>query len=956
MSAVAGVTALVGAVKSLTNAFKGALDNYAHFEKMEMGLTTFFQDAEKGKKQFEEIRKLSNETTFGVDELADSFTQLANVGVNTNTIKDKLVMLGNLASGDKAKFAELTSIYAKIQSTGKAGAMQLQQIASRGIPIYDILKKMGVQGSATGEQITKAFEQMTEEGGQFYNAMENINETIEGKEGFIADYFKEFTVNFAEVSGIADAYKNILDILKEKIGAVSDKLLEWNNNPIAKAILRGTLVAGVTALTVAIGVGLVGAISTLNKKLAITATLKAIINPTAVALTVGISAVLGLATALETATTQAGKYVDKIKEIQEEEKKNQYGLNDVDLEKAYKNKNKGTASTKELLAIARKEKSEAQINAQILKEQTTASGGAYWQSYVNAEKAVKAKEQEYNIIEKIYQREVGIFKADEKTVNAIKDQVTEFDDFVKKLGDAEKNYSSIFKKEQELKEVEKERQKYLDFVNKQFFGTEFDASGHRKALSLSKEQKEQYEKDLKEINKKYEELNIEVRIGNLSEVEQNLQKVLGLSNKEVYKLNPTKNDQTDWVEKYIQNYLNKQGVLTSAYKYAGINQGTRSKDYILQEAEGVKSMLEQLASINLEGKYNDAIESLKYYLDELKVEFINANGELIDFNIALNNVKESLPTFAEKLQKEATQVVEKYLRGEKLDSRDYGKYASSIGLSSASGMGGDAGNFLQTFSQTGNVFLALINTLVGSLVNVLKEVKGFEETLSPITRLFKQLKPSLEMIVEEVQYAEDTMNTVLKPLMGVINAIFKLLKPFSAIINAVVRVFFTAFGLFDSLCNWLEELGLLTKEETKSKEEELAKQKALTDAYNNMLSVLRDTQEEYEKRKKYINAQGYADSVTGVHDMILTPQGRFSTDPDDYIIATKNPSGLNGGKGDIIINNYSNAQVEAKQDDMGNTVILISQKVAMDYAQGNNGWDSAVQARQARMAGRSLAM
>ena len=951
MSAVAGVTALVGAVKSLTNAFKGALDNYAHFEKMEMGLTTFFQDAEKGKKQFEEIRKLSNETTFGVDELADSFTQLANVGINTNTIKDKLVMLGNLASGDKAKFAELTAIYAKIQSTGKAGAMQLQQIASRGIPIYDILKKMGVQGTATGEQITKAFEQMTEEGGQFYNAMENINETIEGKEGFIADYFKEFTVNFAEVSGIADAYKNTLDILKERIGAVSDKLLEWNNNPIAKAILRGTLVAGVT-----VGVGLVGAISTLNKKLAITATLKAIINPTAVALTVGISAVLGLATALETATTQAGKYVDKIKEIQEEEKKNQYGLNDVDLEKAYKNKSKGTASTKELLAIARRERSEAEINAKILQEQTTASGGKNYQSYLEAEKKVKAKKQEYEIIEQIYQREVGIYKADEKTVNAIKDQVTEFDEFVKKLGDAEKNYSSIFKKEQELKEIEIERKKYLDFVNKQFFGTEMDASGHRKALSLTKEQKEQYDKDLEEINKKYKQLNIEVRIGNLSEVEQNLQKVLGLSNEEVWKLDPKKNNQGDWVEKYVQNYLKKQTVMENVYKTVGINQGVSQKNTILEEAQGVKQMLETLASLNVEGKYDDAIDGLASRLKELEDDFVNANGELIDFNRALNNVKEALPTFAEKLQKQSKEIVDKYLSGGKLTAGDYGKYGMSVGLSTASSVGGDAGTFMQTFMQTGNVFLALINTIIGALVNVLNEVDGFEETLSPITRLFKQLKPSLEMIVEEVQYAEDTMNTVLRPLMGILNIIFKVLKPISEVLNAIIRVFFTAFGLFDSLSNWLEELGFLTKEEAKSKEEELARQKALTDAYSNMLSVLRDTQEEYEKRKKYINAQGYADSVTGVHDMILTPQGKFSTDPDDYIIATKNPSGLNGGKGDIIINNYSNAQVEAKQDDMGNTVILISQKVAMDYAQGNNGWDSAVLARQSRMAGRSLAM
>ena len=87
------------------------------------------------------------------------------------------------------------------------------------------------------------------------------------------------------------------------------------------------------------------------------------------------------------------------------------------------------------------------------------------------------------------------------------------------------------------------------------------------------------------------------------------------------------------------------------------------------------------------------------------------------------------------------------------------------------------------------------------------------------------------------------------------------------------------------------------KEANDEKEKEIERQKALTEAYSNMLTTLRDVQEEYEKRKRAINAEGFNDSVTGVHDMILTPQGRFSTDPDDYIIATKNPNGLDNGGG-----------------------------------------------------------
>ena len=294
LSAVAGITALVGSFKALTGALGGVLNNYAHFEKLQMGLTTFFQDADKGKAKFEELRKLSNETTFGVDELTDAFTQMANVGVQVDSIKDRLMMLGNVAQGDKGKFADLVSIYSKIQSTGKAGSMQIQQLAMRGVPIYDMLKKIGVQGVATGDDITKAFKMMTEEGGQFHNAMNNINETIEGKEGFISDYFKEFTVNFAEVTGLADSYKNILDSLKGAIGFVSDLLLKLNENPIMKAIVTGAFSAILLGLVSIIGVSLVSALNTVIVKLGIVATLKALITGPAGMVALGVAGITAL--------------------------------------------------------------------------------------------------------------------------------------------------------------------------------------------------------------------------------------------------------------------------------------------------------------------------------------------------------------------------------------------------------------------------------------------------------------------------------------------------------------------------------------------------------------------------------------------------------------------------------------------------------------------------------------
>ena len=239
---------------------QGAIANYSHFESIQKGLETFFQDADKGKAKFEELRKMSNETTFGVDELANSFTQLANVGVDVDTIRDKLMMLGDVSQGNKQNFAELVSIYSKIQSTGKAGSEQLQMLAMRGLPIYDILKKIGVQGTATGEDVTKALQEITKEGGQFHNAMNNINETIEGKQGFLSDYLTEMSVNFADLVGLADDYKDILDVLNNVVASVSDKFLEWNNNPMTKAILGGVFKSAIAGLAGIIVTSLVPAL------------------------------------------------------------------------------------------------------------------------------------------------------------------------------------------------------------------------------------------------------------------------------------------------------------------------------------------------------------------------------------------------------------------------------------------------------------------------------------------------------------------------------------------------------------------------------------------------------------------------------------------------------------------------------------------------------------------------
>ena len=970
ITAVAGITALVASVKSLSQA---SLANYAHFEKLEMGLTTFFQSADKGKAKFEELRKLSNETTFGVDELTDSFTQLANVGVNTDTIKDKLTMLGDLAQGDKAKFAELTSIYAKINSTGKAGAMQLQQIASRGIPIYDMLKKIGVQGTATANDITKAFEKMTEEGGQFHDAMNNINQTIEGKQGFISDYLKEMSVNFAEVTGLADAYKDVLDVLKDVIGAISDKLLEWSKDPVMKAIISGLFVGAIASIATALLTSLIPTLATVIAKLTTIRLLEGA-KGWAVLAVAGISVAVGAYASYSRSLKQATEDNEKLRKAVEDTKKamgNNYGLLNVGVNTT-NTAVKSRDSAKNSLEGYKKNLEEFQSNLEKAQEKLAKAkqnagtdigiGEILNPDLYFAEEAdeVKRWQEAVDITTNSIERQTKTLKFWEDEVNRLN-----VDELAKQF---EAIYESTLPKEQaEIESLKTQLNTVLEYKNKlKSLDGQKDANGN--IISYEKS-KSEIDKTVDYLQTKLNAVTLDLNFNNLEEWQKDLAKQLGFDKKTAVSLQGKSGDK--WIEKYqeIQKDLNTRREVTE--RALGINKAVDEKSRIGEKASSLSKLAQDLLTnssqkfgMKANGELDNTFKALQGELNNLKTSFVKAGGTVDEWDAIMGNSKEVIQEDVITSLSDLSAKLMDYAK----NTGSVGAYAGSKAISMVSGtaIGQAAEGAMEGASVAGPW-----GALIGAILGLLSSMEHWQDFLDELDDLVEPLKPILNSIIgllvsvcKVLEAFAEPIQDLLSWIMQIVNLVSVLFRGLAKIISVINNVFSwllepikaLASGI-ENVVDWLANLFGLENDIKQQEEDELARKKALNDAYSNMLSTLRDVQEEYEKRKKAINAQGYADSVTGVHDMILTPQGRFSTDPDDYIIATKNPSGLNnGGKGDIIINNYSNAQVEAKQDDMGNTVILISQKVAMDYANGNNGWDSAVMTRQARTAGRQLSM
>lgn len=131
-------------------------------------------------------------------------------------------------------------------------------------------------------------------------------------------------------------------------------------------------------------------------------------------------------------------------------------------------------------------------------------------------------------------------------------------------------------------------------------------------------------------------------------------------------------------------------------------------------------------------------------------------------------------------------------------------------------------------------------------------------------------------------------------------------------------------------------------------EEEIARLESLRDNLADLLKQAKDDAEYYEKNLRakqafQTNESVSATRVTKTNDMILSPQGVFSTHPDDYIMAMKDPSSLMSGSSpnvNFCIINNSGAQLnvestkQTKRDDGGMDIEVvvngIVQKAMMD--------------------------
>lgn len=234
------------AVAAVGAAVVSAVDTASKFQDLETQFIAFTGSAEGAAEQVERLAEFAGETPFNLESLVVANRTLLAFGQSTDESIGTLKNLGEVAAGTGADLGELALIFGQVEAAGKLTGERFLQFAERGINLAPVLaKQLGVaeseivelrrQGKITAEDVAKAFETMSSEGGKFAGGMKRLSQTFSGASTILSDNIdllagdigKKLLPGFTGIiEALTEGVKKIREFTKE---TKADKIEGFNN-------------------------------------------------------------------------------------------------------------------------------------------------------------------------------------------------------------------------------------------------------------------------------------------------------------------------------------------------------------------------------------------------------------------------------------------------------------------------------------------------------------------------------------------------------------------------------------------------------------------------------------------------------------------------------------------------------------------------------------------------------
>lgn len=240
------------------------------FQQLEVSFNTMLGSEEKASELMDQLIRTAATTPFDLQGIANGARQLLAYGENVENVNDDLIRLGNIAAGLNQPLNDLVYLYGTTMTQGRLYTQDYNQFVGRGIPLgRELANVLGVAESKVREmveagkvgfpEVQKALQNLTNEGGMFYNLMEEQSKTITGQisniEDSISTMFNEIgnrsegIIN-SSLSGVSYLIEHYEQVGRVLVGLVTTYGV-YKTAVMAVTAMQALQTAGVGALTTA---------------------------------------------------------------------------------------------------------------------------------------------------------------------------------------------------------------------------------------------------------------------------------------------------------------------------------------------------------------------------------------------------------------------------------------------------------------------------------------------------------------------------------------------------------------------------------------------------------------------------------------------------------------------------------------------------------------------------------
>lgn len=162
----------------------------SYFQDIESSMKVFLGDAEKAADFTQKLKDYAYYNMFEFSDLAQASQQLIAYGNRVEDVIGIIDKLSNIATATKVPLMEMVGLYNRAKNLGGIDSQGLASWAAKGLVLTDVLRDMGEQvdgASISFDQLNKALDKVTGEGGMFHGLMEEMMSNLSSSWGQLQD-------------------------------------------------------------------------------------------------------------------------------------------------------------------------------------------------------------------------------------------------------------------------------------------------------------------------------------------------------------------------------------------------------------------------------------------------------------------------------------------------------------------------------------------------------------------------------------------------------------------------------------------------------------------------------------------------------------------------------------------------------------------------------------------------